>query len=134
MKSLVVDDDFAARTLLQRLLSKTGDVDLAVDGKKALNAFKEAFDQGDRFDLICLDIMMPEMDGHQTLKAIRQYEEEAGLNSDNGVKVIMTTAMDSSQHVLDAFREGCEAYVVKPVNKAELFGEIYKLGLSVPAS
>ncbi len=134
MKSLVVDDDYAARKLLQRLLSGTGDVNVAVNGQDAIDAFKEAFGSGHHYDLICLDIMMPQVDGHETLKAIRRYEEEAGVHSTDGVKVIMTTAMDSTAHVLGAFREGCEAYVLKPVKKSELMGEIYKLGLLVPTS
>ncbi len=134
MKCLVVDDDFAARRLLQRLLSEIGICDIAVDGREAVDVFQDSLDEDDRYDLICLDIMMPQMDGHQALKAIRQYEEAGGIYGQDGVKIIMTTALDNSKHIMDAFREGCEAYIVKPVRKAKLFEEINKLGLSMPAS
>jgi len=67
--------------------------------------------------------------GHQVLSAIRELEEAVGITDLAGVKVIMTTAMRDPQHVLDAFREGCESYIVKPVEKSKLFEEMDKLGL-----
>ena len=134
MKCLVVDDDFAARRLLQRLLSEMGMCDIAFDGREAVDAFKDSLDEDDRYDLICLDIMMPQMDGHQVLKTMRQVEEAAGIYGLDGVKTIMTSAMDGSQHIMNAFREGCEVYLVKPVRKPKLLEELARLGLSVTVS
>ena len=129
MKSLVVEDDFAARKLMQRWLSRVSDCDIAVNGIEAVDAFNEALSDGDPYDLICLDIMMPKMDGHQTLEAIRQVESEQGIVGLDSVKVIMTTALGDSKHVMGAFREGCEGYIVKPVEKQKLLAEMEKLGL-----
>ncbi len=86
------------------------------------------------YDLICLDIMMPNMDGREALKAIRQIEHEHGINGLDGVKVIMTTALGDSKSVIGSFREGCEAYIVKPVEKTKLLEEMEKLGLIESAS
>ncbi len=130
MKSLVVEDDFAARRLMQRWLSDCCDCDIAVNGLEAVDAFNEALKEGAPYDLICLDIMMPQMDGHQALEAIRQIENEHGIGGLDGVKVIMTTALGESKHVMGAFKEGCEAYLVKPVEKNKLYEEMEKLGLS----
>lgn len=130
MKSLVVEDDFAARKLMQRWLSQVSDCDIAVNGIEAVDAFNEALTNGDPYDLICLDIMMPQMDGHQALEAIRQIESEQGIVGLDGVKVIMTTALGDSKHVMGAFREGCEAYIVKPIEKQNLLTEMEKLGLT----
>ena len=129
MKSLVVEDDFAARKLMQRWLSQVSDCDIAVNGIEAVDAFNEALTNGDPYDLICLDIMMPQMDGHQALEAIRQIESEQGIVGLDSVKVIMTTALGDSKHVMGAFREGCEGYIVKPVKKQKLLTEMEKLGL-----
>ena len=129
MKSLVVEDDFAARKLMQRWLSQVSDCDIAVNGIEAVDAFNEALKEGVPYDLVCLDIMMPQMDGHQALEAIRQIESEQGIVGLDSVKVIMTTALDDSKHVLGAFREGCEGYIVKPVKKQKLLTEMEKLGL-----
>lgn len=128
MKCLIVEDDFAARRLLQRYLSGYGDCDVAVDGNEAVEAFSQATDEKEPYDLICLDIMMPNMDGHEALKVIRQIESDHGINGLDGVKVIMTTALGDSKNVMESFREGCEAYIVKPVEKDKLLEEMANLG------
>lgn len=129
MKCLIVEDNFAARRLLKRYLSDYGDCDVAVDGNEAVEAFRQALNERDPYDLICLDIMMPNMDGREALKVIRQIEDEHGINGLDGVKVIMTTALGDSQNVMGSFREGCEAYIVKPVEKDKLVEEMENLGL-----
>ena len=129
MKCLIVEDDFAARRLMQRYLRDYGESDVAVDGNEAVEAFRQSVDEKKPYDLICLDIMMPNMDGHEALKAIRKIESEHGINGLDGVKVIMTTALEDSKNVMGSFREGCEAYVVKPIEKKKLLEEMKKLGL-----
>jgi len=132
MKYLIVEDDFAARRLLKRYLSDYGDCDIAVDGHEAVEAFRQAMDEKEPYDLICLDIMMPNMDGREALRAIRQIEHEHGTDGLDGVKVIMTTALGDSKNVIGSFREGCEAYMVKPVEKDKLLEEMESLGLIEP--
>lgn len=129
MKCLIVEDDFAARKLLQVYLSDYADCFIAVNGHEAVEAIREALEEGESYDLICLDIMMPEMDGHKALEAIRQVEKEHGIGGLDGVKVIMTTALDDSKNIMGAFRTGCEAYIVKPIRKEKLLEEIKQLGL-----
>lgn len=129
MKYLIVEDNFAAQKLLQIYLSNYGDCNIAVDGNEAVEAFRQAVDEKEPYDLICLDIMMPNMDGHEALKVIRQIESEHGIKGLDGVKVIMTTALEDSENVMGAFREGCEAYIVKPVEKGKLLKEMENLGL-----
>ena len=130
MKCLIVEDDFTARKLLQTYLSDYRDCFVAVNGNEAVEAVQAALDESQPYDLICLDIMMPEMDGHDALKAIRQIEKSHEIEDLNGVKVIMTTALTDFEHVSGAFRTGCEAYLVKPIRKNELLNEIEKLGLT----
>ena len=131
MKCLIVEDDFTARKLLQHYLRNHADSDIAVDGDEAVEAFRQGIAEDEPYDLICLDIMMPRMNGHEALKAIRQIEAEHGISGLDGVKVIMTTALGDSKNVMGSFREGCEAYIVKPVQKEKLFKEIEKLGLVI---
>jgi two-component system chemotaxis response regulator CheY len=134
MKFLVVEDDFAARRLLQILLSEHGLCLVATQGREGVEAFTLALDEEDPFDLVCLDIMMPEMDGRETLRAIRQIESEHGIQGLDGVKVIMTTALKDPDNVFGSFREGCEAYLVKPVKKARLLEVLNELGVPTQAS
>jgi two-component system, chemotaxis family, chemotaxis protein CheY len=120
MKTLVVDDDFVCRKLLHTILSRHGECDIAVDGKEAVDAFDIASRDGRPYDLICLDIMMPDMDGHEVLRMIRSLEERSGIGGLDGVKVIMTTALSDYGNVRQAFREQCEGYLTKPIDKAKL--------------
>ena len=129
MRTLVVEDDFTSRKLMQHLLQPYGEYDIAVNGKEAVEAFCRALEQGQRYDLICLDIMMPGMDGHEALKAIRKIEEASGIHGLNGVKVFMTTALDDPKSILGAFKSQCEAYLVKPIEKQRLVKELTNHGL-----
>ena len=128
MKCLIVEDDFAARRLLKRYLSSYSDCDIAVNGNEAVQAFRQAMDEKEPYELICLDIMMPNMNGREALKAIRQIESERGIDGLDGVKVIMTTALGDPKNIVGSFREGCEAYIVKPVEKDKLIEEMANLG------
>lgn len=130
MKTLIVEDDFLARSLLSTLLSEYGPCHVAVNGREALEAVESAFDSGDPYDLICLDIMMPVMDGQQALAEIRRMEEVRGIKGLDAIKVIMITAIDDSKNIMQAFRQGlCEAYLTKPLDRNKLLTHIRELGL-----
>ncbi len=130
MKSLVVEDDFISRTVLQKMLLDYGRCDAAVNGKEAVQAFSLAVEEGDPYDLICLDIMMPEMDGKEALNLIRQKERDMNISPKDESKIIMITALDTAKDVIDTYyKGGCTAYLVKPINKAKITGTISDLGL-----
>jgi two-component system chemotaxis response regulator CheY len=132
MKSLIVEDDFATRRLMQIYLAEFGECSIAINGIEAVNATKLAFEQNEPYDLICLDIMMPVMDGMEALEKIREIEEE---NSDTGLeptKVIITTSKNLPTDILEAFNAGCESYLVKPIRKNLLVKEMQELGLIQP--
>lgn len=129
MKSLIVEDDFTARKLMQVYLAELGDCFVAVNGKEAVDAVTNALEAKEPYDLVCLDIMMPEMDGIEALQRIRELETERGIEGLSRTKVIMTTAKGQSSDIFGAFNTGCEAYLIKPIRKPELMNEITKLGL-----
>lgn len=121
MRILIVEDDFTSRRLMQKMLEPFGECDLAVNGVEGLNAFEAAHRDGRPYGLICLDIMMPEMDGQAVLKAIRKREAEMDIALSDEVKIIMTTALDQPRDVVEAFyRGGCTDYLVKPIDKKDL--------------
>ena len=94
MKILLAGDDFASRKFMDNYLSKYGECDVTVDGEEAVDAFMMALEDGEPYDLACLDVMMPVLDGYQVLKAIRNIEAEKGIAKDKRIKVIMTTALN----------------------------------------
>lgn len=129
MKSLIVDDDFFCRRILQSMLSAYGECHVAVDGNEAIFAFEQSVAEEAPYDVICLDIMMPGMDGHEVLKKIREIEDKKGIFGSDSVKIIMTTALDDKDHIKTAFREQCESYLIKPINKSKLTEVLKELEL-----
>jgi len=129
MKSLIVDDDFFSRRVLQTILSSHGECHVAIDGTEAIFAFEQAFAEESPYDVICLDIMMPEMDGQEVLKRIREFELKKCVLGSDSVKIVMTTALDDSENIKMAFREQCESYLIKPISKTKLLKILSDFGL-----
>ncbi|MEO0249653.1 MAG: response regulator [candidate division WOR-3 bacterium] len=128
MRVLIVDDDFISRRLMQKMLSEYGECDIAVDGVEAIRAFELAWEEGRPYDLICMDIVMPNIDGQQALKRIRSLESEMWLGRSQEVRVIMTTSLADPDSVADAlFKGGATGYLVKPISKPNLLLELKKL-------
>ena len=124
MKTLIVEDDFTSRLILQTFLSRYGECHIAVNGREAVAAFGTALEAGLRYDLICMDIMMPEMDGREAVRQIRALEEARGILSTSGARIIMTTAVNDIKEVSRCFEELCDAYLVKPINLARLLSQV----------
>jgi len=129
MKSLVVDDKAVCRLLLEGMLKIYGRVDLVPDGASALDAFSAALTKGEPYNLVCIDVRMPGMDGHAVLKSLRSFEEASGVKLGSGAKIVMVSASSENSDVMTAFRSSCDAYLVKPVARVELQARLLELGL-----
>lgn len=110
-------------------LKSVAEPDVASNGEEALQVLRLALREQQFYDVIFLDIMMPGMDGQEVLKKIRELEAEAGITGLDGVKVVMTSALQDSKNVMEAFWSGCEAYLIKPLKKADVMAKLEKLGL-----
>ena len=133
MKCLIVEDDFISRRIMKELLSPYFESDVAVNGEEGVASFRLAHDGKRPYDLICMDIMMPGIDGAEALKRIRQMEKELDVPPGLEVKVIMTTALDDPKTVIDTFyKGGATSYLVKPISKQRLVRELRTFGLIVP--
>lgn len=129
MRILLAEDDFVTRKFMMNFLSSYGECDAAVDGMEAVDAYLMALEDGKPYDLACLDIMMPVMDGYQVLRSIRDLEADHGIPEEEQVKVIMTTALNDEENVKMAFDLGCSVYSGKPINKEKFDQALKKLGL-----
>ena len=130
MKCLIVEDDFISRRILKELLAAKFDCDIAVNGEEAIQSFKLAHEGKRPYDLICMDIMMPGIDGQEALRRIRELERELAIPPSLEAKVIMTTALDDPKTVVQSFyAAGATSYIVKPISKQRLMAELRKLGL-----
>jgi len=131
MRILIAEDDFTSRLFMKKFLSKYGECDVAIDGIEALDAYLNSLREENIYDLICLDIMMPRLDGMKVLKSIRDIEKQNGIESDKKVKIIMTTALNDKATVLKAYDSGCEAYAWKPIEVDKFILVMRELGLII---
>lgn len=129
MRTLIAEDDITSGALLRSILSPFGECEIVVNGREAVAAFSAAQQDGRPYDLICMDIMMPEMDGHAAVAEIRALEEAAGPSCSRRVKIIMTTALDDEGSVTRSLLGTCDAYVVKPINRVNLLDHMKALAL-----
>jgi two-component system, chemotaxis family, chemotaxis protein CheY len=129
MKTLIVEDDFPSRVVLQEFLRNYGKSHIAVNGREAVDAVHAAMDADEPYDLICLDIMMPEMDGQQALREIRALEDSRKTASAYKAKIVMTTALADYKSVSAAYASMCDGYVVKPIIKSVLIDKLHDLRL-----
>lgn len=129
MRILIAEDDLISRKVILKILSQYGDCDVTVDGMEALDAYLLAIKENNPYDLICLDIMMPKIDGVRVLKAIRTIEQQKEISMMNRAKIIMLTALADKEYVTKSFEIGCEAYATKPIDTAKLVEVLQKLDL-----
>jgi two-component system chemotaxis response regulator CheY len=130
MRILIVEDEFTSRKLLTALLTDYGDCDTASDGVECVSAFRKAVEEAKPYDLVCMDIMMPNKDGHQALKDIRAIEQEMGVSSVDEAKVIMITALNDPKTVVKAYyKGGAAAYLPKPIEVESLYAILRDLAL-----
>jgi two-component system chemotaxis response regulator CheY len=133
MLCLIVEDDFVSRKVLTEFLASYGPCNVAVNGLEAVEAVKIALAEKRPYDLICMDIMMPGLDGTEALKEIRKVESAYDVPLGHGAKVFMTTGAADSQHIVAAFHANCDAYLVKPINRAKLEALVLEhLELAIP--
>ena len=133
MKILIAEDDFVSRKFLFRFLERYGKCDLVIDGVEALDAVLISMQEKEPYDLICLDIMMPKLDGIRVLQSIRSFEkqqeeEEVEVEPHRAI-VVMTTALSDTELVQEAFNYGCDAYAAKPLDTKKMIEALNKFQL-----
>ena len=129
MKILIAEDDRISRSFFQKFMSSYGACDIAVDGMEALDLYLESIKRQEPYDLLCLDIMMPKVDGLKTLKVIRGLEKQYATPPEDHLKIIMMTAISDVDYVKEAFKLGCDAYASKPIDVQKVEEVMKHIGL-----
>ncbi|MFP4369284.1 MAG: response regulator [Candidatus Kapaibacterium sp.] len=129
MKSLIIEDDYITAHVMQEIMQSFGESDIAEDGKAGLEKFISSLNSKESYNVIFLDIMMPEMDGQQVLAAIREEESKRNIAGLESVKIVMTTALSDFDNVKQAFKNQCEGYIVKPIDKDKVIKKLVDLEL-----
>lgn len=129
MKILIVDDEEIPREIIRNILQEYGTCTCTHNAFDAIAKLKEAYQKGEPYTLLTLDIEMPSMNGHEVLKHLRDFETKQGIKLAQGCKVIMITVHKESNNVFPAFKSGCEAYLVKPIEPDKIKSTLKDLKL-----
>lgn len=133
LKILIVEDDFTCRTILTEFLSKFGECHVAKDGLEAIWAFTLSYAEkpANPYHLICMDIIMPRMDGSQACKTIREIERGKGIEgTEDETTIIMITGLsDPRNYVKACYESGADSYMVKPVDLFQLKKQMQSMNL-----
>jgi len=127
MRILITDDDQVCSQILLGILSPYGTCQLAEGGEQAIRMFTNALVRKKPYDLVCLDILMPDMDGHATLSCIRSIEAGFGIMGSAGVRILMVTTRDDPENITTAFRRQCEGYIIKPIDEDQVKKQLGQL-------
>ncbi|MCU0444756.1 MAG: PAS domain S-box protein [Microscillaceae bacterium] len=116
---LVVDDNAINRKVAGEILLKAGcKVDLATSGKESIEKIEQAWAINQPYDLILMDIQMPDMDGVETTKRIKQ------LNLNQLAPIVAMTAYSMKEDRRKFINQGLDDYIAKPINAQKLIGKV----------
>jgi two-component system chemotaxis response regulator CheY len=127
MRILIVDDDIVSSNFLLKILSEFSVCDIAVNGIEAVDAFLLAHEEGNPYDLICLDLMLPLFDGADALSTIRKIEDNKKIEHSKKVKVIITSALNDKELITRLSKSGFDEYFIKPIDLDKLLRYIKRI-------
>ena len=129
MRILIVDDEIVSRTKMDTLMRSFGECRTAENGRQAIALLEEAVSDGQAFDLVTLDINMPDMQGPEVLQHIRALETNRHIPENKRSCVVMVTSQSDKANVLSCIGAGCNDYITKPFNIQIIRAKMDKLGL-----
>ncbi|HOC59001.1 MAG: response regulator [Syntrophaceae bacterium] len=133
MKILIADDEPVSRKLMMRIMGHYGEFVAVENGKDAVNAFKAAWNDWVPFNLITLDINMPDKNGLEVLKEIREMESSKKVAAGNVVKIVMVTSTAEKDMIMNCINAGCNDYITKPLDLVTIEAKLVKLGFAKPS-
>jgi len=133
MRIMIIDDVFMNVLRLKEAVRPFGEADGFQDAREGLEALQFAHLTNQRYDLLFLDIMMPEMSGFEVLDAVVKMNRD--LPPKERTKVVMVTARSQEDSVRQAIRSGAAGYVIKPFQDERIRAEVERLtGVIAPAT
>ena len=132
MKILILDDEVVSRTKLTLIMDNFGECDAVDNGKDAIALFRTAHHKSEPFDLIMLDINLPEMNGIEVLSEIRKIEQDLQIAGEDRAKILMATSYRDKERIIASVQSGCNDYIGKPFDIDIIRSKLAKLGICEP--
>ncbi|OIO04485.1 MAG: hypothetical protein AUJ49_02720 [Desulfovibrionaceae bacterium CG1_02_65_16] len=130
LRALIIEDAPVNQEFLLQALKPYAESTPTCSGEDGLAAYVRAMREGQPFDVVFLDIMLPGMDGLKTLEHMRAAEEQEELPESSRARVIVTTVLDDDRTASRAFISGrAVSYMTKPFRLRQIRDELGKLGL-----
>jgi|GEM_PF-1444377 len=130
IKSLIVEDDPFTQKILCAQMRSFGSCDRANNGSQGVEMFRQSLESPqERYDLVCLDLGLPDMEGMTALNNLRNVESQFEDDIPKRTSMIITTAETKPEIIAKAFEVGCDGYLMKPCTIEEIERELKKLGL-----
>ncbi len=111
------------------MLEPYGEITFVRTGREAIQQFQKTLTTQEYFDLICLDINIPEINGLDVLKNIRAAEKLNHVPLDKRAKIVIVSSTNEADVVMKAIKLGCDGYIVKPFSQEKIIAELKKLKL-----
>ena len=127
MKILIIDDEMAALTKMKVLLSVYGECTMVTNAAQALQQCAKAIQNESPYDLITIDIQLPQTTGIDLMEAINKLESSRGIPAS---RKIMVTASGTKGNLVKATVKGCDGFIVKPVKRDILKEKMTSLGFT----
>lgn len=129
LKILVAEDDLANRKFLTKLLGKYGDVTVVSNGFDAVKEYMQSLDDRNPYRLVCLDVMMPRLDGYKALDAIRELEGKNAMIPSERAKIMMISALDEGGFDEELAGNLYDCYMSKPIDILEFEMNLKRMGM-----
>jgi two-component system, chemotaxis family, chemotaxis protein CheY len=127
MKILIADDDSSSLSKITAILEEMGACTAVESGTDAVKTFGDALSKAEPFDLVTLDIDMPDLDGIKVLQKIRMMEEEKKIPKSNRSRIIMVSGKSDKNTLITCLKAGCDSFIVKPFNITTLIEKMEKI-------
>jgi two-component system chemotaxis response regulator CheY len=127
---LVIEDDTLSRKVLEKFFSEFSSCDTAADGATGYRLFEQAILEDSPYDLICTDITMPGLSGHDLIKKIRDREQSLPIQGYIRTTIFVISASNCSKDMESALLDSdCDDYIVKPFRQEMLKAMLEKYNL-----
>ncbi len=128
MKILVVDDELVSRKKMKLIMDGLGECEAVASGMDAVAAYQGAWENEAPFDLVALDVLMPEMTGTQVLEEIRHLESEKNIPGEKRVKIFMVTSHADKDTIIACVQAGCDDFIAKPFDREIVYRKLSQRG------